>query len=179
MTPGDIADIESIFTSLGGQFTTPAAEILQKLKGIKAYVFDWDGVFNNGVKSGNSGSPYAEADSMGTNMLRFEYWMRQQELPVVAIITGASNKTAEYLGNREHFHGMFVNYSHKQKALEALCHKYKLKESEVAYFFDDILDIEVEQVERIANAVYLKGKISVNGRIIMATKFQVASIIKH
>jgi hypothetical protein len=50
--------IETIFTKLGGQFMSSMEALEIKLGGIKAFVFDWDGVFNNGVK--NIDNPEAE-----------------------------------------------------------------------------------------------------------------------
>ena len=76
---------ESIFEQIGGVFCTPADLLAEKLKTIKAFVFDWDGVFNNAVKNENKSSNFNEADSMGTNMLRFNHFIhnrvyRQQPL---------------------------------------------------------------------------------------------------
>ena len=79
---------EIIFTELGGSFCRPFAEFKERLAKIKAYIFDWDGVFNNGVKTGQSGSPFNEIDAMGTNMLRLGHWLKNNSLPVMAVITG-------------------------------------------------------------------------------------------
>jgi 3-deoxy-D-manno-octulosonate 8-phosphate phosphatase (KDO 8-P phosphatase) len=46
-------NLEELFTGLGGSFLTPPQEIGHRLKSIKAYLFDWDGVFNNGEKAEN------------------------------------------------------------------------------------------------------------------------------
>ena len=62
---------QHIFESEGGEFITPPFVLMEKLKNIKAIVFDWDGVFNEGVKGGGNHSGFSEIDSMGTNMLRF------------------------------------------------------------------------------------------------------------
>ena len=71
-----IQELEAIFTQLGAKFITPISEIDRKLTHIKAFVFDWDGVFNNGVKNENKSSNFNEIDSMGTNMLRFSYFLK-------------------------------------------------------------------------------------------------------
>ena len=42
--------IESLFKSVGADFIISAEEIKNKLKHIKAFIFDWDGVFNAGLK---------------------------------------------------------------------------------------------------------------------------------
>src|SRR4051812_22453306 len=114
---------EIIFTELGGRFCRPFAEFKDRLSKIKAYVFDWDGVFNDGVKpdsnrAAQGGSPFSEIDSMGTNMLRFGHWMATGELPFVAIITGEENPTAQYLAQREHFHAVYFKSANKLIAFE-------------------------------------------------------------
>ena len=55
--------ITDIYTSIGGNFITNEALMQEKLKSIKAFVFDWDGVFNNGEKSGGGSSNFNEVDS--------------------------------------------------------------------------------------------------------------------
>ena len=39
--------------------------LARQLHGIRALVFDWDGVFNDGWKDAQGGSPFSEVDSMG------------------------------------------------------------------------------------------------------------------
>ena len=39
-----------LFEKEGGEFITPPSSFIKKLKGVKAIIFDWDGVFNSGVK---------------------------------------------------------------------------------------------------------------------------------
>ena len=48
-----------------------------RLDKIKAFVFDWDGVFNNGAKDSEGASPFNEVDAMGTNLLRFNHHLRR------------------------------------------------------------------------------------------------------
>ncbi|MCY7352776.1 MAG: hypothetical protein LH606_19310 [Cytophagaceae bacterium] len=43
--------IQTIFEDLGGHFVTPAPKLAEKVARVKAVVFDWDGVFNDGVKT--------------------------------------------------------------------------------------------------------------------------------
>ncbi len=136
--------IEEQYTAIGAKFITPIEEISEKLKKIKAFVYDWDGVFNNGEKGGQIGSTYKEADSMGTNLLRFAFWLTHNEnLPQYGIITGANNPTAKQLADREHFPFAYIGTKDKGKALEHLCKTQNLKPEEIAFFFDDILDLSV------------------------------------
>jgi len=78
---------EITFTELGGTFCRPFAEFQERLSKIKAYLFDWDGVFNDGVKTASGGSPFSEVDAMGTNMLRFGHWLKTGALPFDVLIT--------------------------------------------------------------------------------------------
>jgi 3-deoxy-D-manno-octulosonate 8-phosphate phosphatase (KDO 8-P phosphatase) len=132
---------EIIFTELGGKFCRPFAEFKDQLSKIKAYVFDWDGVFNDGMKTGQSGSPFSEVDAMGTNMLRFGHWLKYKTLPTVAVITGEENPSAQFLVQREHFHAIYFKTANKLVAFEHFLKANNLKASEVAFVFDDVLDL--------------------------------------
>ena len=137
-------DIQEIFEKQGGQFISSASEIHNKLKSIKAYIFDWDGVFNMGTKDANGSSNYSEVDAMGTNMLRLGYWLaNNKELPIVSIITGENNKTAIYLAEREHFNHVYFNFKNKAIAFDHFLETFNLKPEEVAFCFDDILDFPI------------------------------------
>jgi 3-deoxy-D-manno-octulosonate 8-phosphate phosphatase (KDO 8-P phosphatase) len=135
--------IESLFTKAGGQFCIPAADIQRKLENIKAFVFDWDGVFNDGSKRDQTGSGFTEPDAMGTNILRFSYWLKNKSLPITAIITGEENESALFLAKREHFTSLFFKASNKLKSFEHFLNVNKLQAKEVAFVFDDVLDLAV------------------------------------
>jgi len=137
--------IEKIYLELGAQFVIPVNNISEKLKTIKAFVFDWDGVFNNGQKSSLVGSSFSEVDSMGTNLLRFSYFLKNNKPPLTAIISGEKNETAFYFSKRECFDYSFFKVGDKIAALNFLCEKENLHASEVAYFFDDVLDLPIAE----------------------------------
>jgi len=143
-------DLEQEFVKLGGTFLTPVKLISSSLTNIKAFVFDWDGVFNDGRKSSNSDSTFSEIDSMGINLLRFDYWLRNNRFPLVFIITGMKNHTAAEFSKREHFDGIFHNTKNKSEALESLCNNYKIIAKEIAFIFDDVLDIEVAKMSGLS-----------------------------
>lgn len=126
-----------------GSFITEPAVIQQKLEKIKAYIFDWDGVFNNGQKDEQGSSPFNEVDAMGTNLLRFSHYLRTGSVPVVAVISGERNKAAFALAGREHFHAVYCGIKYKPEALEHICNAYSLQPDEIAFFFDDVLDLSV------------------------------------
>ncbi len=133
-----------LFENLGGEFISSPSFIQEKLKEIKAFIFDWDGVFNSGTKGEGISSTYTEADSMGTNLLRFGYWLKNnQQLPIMAIITGENNLSAKKLAQREHFHHIYFKIPDKATALEYLLNTYQLKAKEIAFCFDDVLDFPI------------------------------------
>ncbi len=150
------------FTQLGGTFCCPEEELLERLSKIKAFVFDWDGVFNSGIKSQAQPSSFSEPDSMGQNMLRFAYWLQhQKQLPYTAIITGANNPTAQWFAQREHLHALYMGYPHKQIAIQHFAEQHQLKTEEIAFVFDDILDLSAVKlcglrilIKRTANPLF-------------------------
>lgn len=138
--------IEDTFSQMGGQFITPAKEIAEKLKHIKAFVFDWDGVFNNAVKSTGHPNGFSEADSMGINLLRYDYFYRNDQLPIAAIITGEKNPTAFDFAKRESFYSIYFKIKNKGEALEHFCKANHLQPENIAWFFDDVLDLSISKV---------------------------------
>ena len=139
----DFTDFQQIEQLFRGDFLAEPAVIYDRLVEIKAYVFDWDGVFNNGEKNENGSSPYNEIDSMGINMLRFNHFLREGQNPVVAVISGERNTAAFTLAGREHFHAVYYKIKNKSEALAHLCHAHNIQPHEVAFFFDDVLDLSM------------------------------------
>jgi 3-deoxy-D-manno-octulosonate 8-phosphate phosphatase (KDO 8-P phosphatase) len=133
-------DINTIISHFKGSFITPIQDMQEKLSRIKAYIFDWDGVFNDGVKDENGTSSFSEVDAMGTNMLRFNHYLRHNDVPIVAIISGERNSAAWILAKRECFHGVYSRIKLKTEALQHLCDKHGIRPEEVAFVFDDVLD---------------------------------------
>ena len=73
------------------RYITPKKELEKRMNGIRAVIFDWDGVFNDGFKDEAGGSPFSEVGSMGVNLLRFALWLKYGELPKAAVITVAEH----------------------------------------------------------------------------------------
>ena len=109
-------------------------------------MFDWDGVFNNGIKDENGSSPFSEIDAMGTNLLRFNYYIRNAETPLIAIISGEKNNAAFTLAKREHFYAVYYKTANKIKSLDHLCRQNNIEPTQVAFIFDDVLDFSVAQL---------------------------------
>ncbi len=117
--------------------------ISEKLKSIKLLVFDWDGVFNDGFKTDEKGSGFSEIDAMGTNLLRFSQYLRTNGLPKSIILTGLNNHLARQFAQRESFDAIYFGFKDKTVALEHIKLTYDVKEEEVAFFYDDVLDLSV------------------------------------
>lgn len=133
---------EDIFTSNGGKFITLAAQLQDKLRNIKAILFDWDGVFNGGEKGGLPSS-FSEVDSMGINMLRFGYFMMNGHIPYTAIVTGETNQAGFKWAKRERFDNVFYQVKNKVDLLPILKREHNIEPDEVFFVFDDILDLSL------------------------------------
>lgn len=126
---------------MGGEFFTSPGDLQGKIQGIKAFIFDWDGVFNDGVKADTGGSPFSEVDSMGLNMLRFSYFLEYGFIPEIFLVTGENNPSALHLAEREHFRAVYLNAKVKTEALAHMLKYVETDSSQMAFMFDDILDL--------------------------------------
>lgn len=145
------------FLELGTELFFSHDELKSKLHGIRAVLFDWDGVFNDGWKDLEGGSPFSEVGSMGVNMLRFGLWMQNgQQLPHSAIITGQHNPHAERFAGREKIHGLYMGFIDKREAFDAFLKQHGLKDEEVAFFFDDAIDLAV--ADRCGLRILMRGQ---------------------
>lgn len=133
-------DLEK-FEKAGGEFLIPKADLVKKISGLKAFIFDWDGVFNNGIKAGKEGSPFSEVDSMGLNMLRFSYYLKFNLIPKIYLVTGEHNPSALHLSNREHFDAVYLKSKVKTAAFEHILNGAEFVASQSTFMFDDILDL--------------------------------------
>lgn len=136
--------IEQAFVAHGGEFMTAFGTIQEKLKQIKVWIFDWDGVFNNGIKDEQTGSVFSEPDAAGSNYLRFGHWLvNEQKMPIAMIMTGANNPAAFRFAEREHFDAVYLKVLNKTDALQHLETAFDVKPNEIAFVFDDVLDLGV------------------------------------
>lgn len=139
-------EVLALFVAQGGQPLLTASALAAKAAAIESVVFDWDGVFNDGKKGGGVVSGFSEADSMGTNMLRFGLWLRRKQLPTCAVISGEKNLAAVEFAGREHFDAVYSAVRDKHLALEHLCDLHRLKTEQVACAFDDINDLAMARL---------------------------------
>jgi len=138
-----MTSIEFVFKNLGASFITTASKLTKKLNEVEGLIFDWDGVFNSGIKSGEFTSTFSEVDSMGINMLRFAYWLKHKKIPYTAIISGQNSQTAVEFAKREHFNEIFCSFKDKKQTLPIIKNTAKLKAGKLCFVFDDIIDVTV------------------------------------
>jgi 3-deoxy-D-manno-octulosonate 8-phosphate phosphatase (KDO 8-P phosphatase) len=129
------------FRSAGGDFVASPAVLSEKLAGVHALVFDWDGVFNVGGKGASGGGGFSEPDSMGVNLLRYGFWRRDRRLPVTAIVSGEQTLDALQFAEREHLQATYVGVRDKRVALRHLCDAHGIEPDAVALVFDDVNDL--------------------------------------
>lgn len=136
-----MSHLTQIFTEIGGEFVLPEATLIERMKHIKAFVFDWDGVFTDAGKDHLLQSRFNEADSMGTNLLRFSYYLINKDIPTTAIISGEKNSAAFTFVDRERFHASYSKFANKIDAAKHLCKTHNIELNQIAYVFDDVLDL--------------------------------------
>lgn len=122
-----------------------------KLKDIKLIIFDWDGVFNNGYKIDGKSSNFSAVDSMGVNMLRYSFWLKNGEIPKVAIMSGDKNEMAKEFAEEQNIENVIINCKNKLVGLDNLLQEYQgaIKPENVAFFFDDILDLKLAEYVKL------------------------------
>ena len=152
-----MTNIPHIFEGQGGRFITSPKIMIEKIRKIKAFVFDWDGVFNDGLKSENGSSLFNELDAMGTNLVRFGAWYSQNRMPQILIISGERNPQAIQLVKRDHFDAFYFKIRYKIDALNHFMEQHNLKPDEIAFFFDDALDLSVAEVCGLRIMIQHKG----------------------
>ena len=152
-----------IFQKKGGEFVSSPFLVKDKLRNVKALLFDWDGVFHSGYKNETRSSSFSEADSMGANMLRFGLYLEQMNtLPFTGIITGENNPTAVFWAKREHLDVVVEGAKDKRAIVEYLQREKGFLPEEIMFVFDDILDLSLAQrvgtrflIQKPANPLFL------------------------
>jgi 3-deoxy-D-manno-octulosonate 8-phosphate phosphatase (KDO 8-P phosphatase) len=139
-------DFNQITTLFKGQFLIEPADIQKRLAAVRALIFDWDGVFNNGIKNENGSSAFSEVDAMGTNLLRFCHYLHSKNPPFTAIISGEKNELAFSFARREHFNEVYYGIRHKREAVHHICKFHNLDPGQIAFIFDDVLDFSAAEI---------------------------------
>ena len=110
-----------------------------KLKQIKLFLFDFDGVFTSGKKGEN----FNQRDLMGISMLQFGYYLISKKIPEIGIVTGENNKIAKNLAQREHFNYLFLGVKDKKSILKFLEKERGVSLSKTVIVYDDINDLSL------------------------------------
>ncbi len=131
------------FIQKGGKFLIDKNSLIDKFNTVKAFIFDWDGVFTDGFKDAELQSHFNESDSVGLNLLRFSYFLKHSHHPIIAFISGEKNLSAFTLAKREFIHRHYFKIPHKALAFEHLCQSFNISEKETCFVFDDILDLSI------------------------------------
>lgn len=131
----------NMFAERGGEFLISYADFVAKASNIKAIAFDWDGVYNSGVKGNDVYSNFSEVDSMGLNILRFGYQLYTGKILCAGIISGMNNLSTEIFIKREHLDFKCLGFKDKNEGFQHVIKEYNILPSEVAFVYDDILDL--------------------------------------
>jgi 3-deoxy-D-manno-octulosonate 8-phosphate phosphatase (KDO 8-P phosphatase) len=139
-----LQDLQQSFTQLGAEFISPLTVLSRKQLACRAYLADWDGVFNNGHKASTTlGSSFSEPDAMGLNMLRFSSWLRHDRMPTMGIVTGELNPASFSLALRDHYDFVFFRVNHKTMALDWLNRERGMADHHIGFMMDDVLDLSI------------------------------------
>ena len=83
---------------------------------------------------------------MGTNLLRFAWWLRDRgRLPFTGILTGQDNPAAVRLAEREKFQAVYRGFLNKRTALDDIRTRFDIRPEQVCFLFDDVLDLGVAE----------------------------------
>lgn len=146
MAEPDATELAELVALFGRERFVAAPEALKaRLAGVRGLILDWDGVLGTGAKGPDAPAVFNEIDAMGLNLLRFALWRRQGALPPVAVISGQHDPAAEALAAREHLDAVYLGFLDKRLALEHLCAAQRVSPAELAFFFDDVLDLAVAE----------------------------------
>ena len=140
-----IEHLRDAFENAGGVFVTAIPSLAEKLKKTRVCLFDWDGVFNDGIKSEHVPSGFSEADSMGLNLMRYALWRQAERLPLFILLSGQPNAAAEYFAERENFNAVYTNFKRKEEVFARILERYECLPEEVAFFFDDAIDLSIAE----------------------------------
>jgi 3-deoxy-D-manno-octulosonate 8-phosphate phosphatase (KDO 8-P phosphatase) len=79
-------------------------------------------------------------------MLRYNHYLLTGANPYVAVVSGEHNKIAFKFAQREHFHAAYYKIADKSQALEHICKAQNLQPHEIAFVFDDVLDLAIAKL---------------------------------
>ena len=114
-----------------------------KLKDIKAFILDVDGVLTDGgmyySKEGDVMKRFHARDGMGVSLLR------KNNIPTI-IVTKEKNEIIKKWAEKMKVKKLYDGIQKKEKILEKICKEYSVKPLEVAFIGDDINDLELLKI---------------------------------
>ena len=149
----ELTQLEDAFVDIGGHFLKSAFDLREKMSSIKAVVFDWDGVFNNGEIDAEESNTYSLIDAQGIDSLRFGFFKAHSRMLLTAVISEVKNDGCKAWANRYNADEVYLNAMDKKKALLHFCDKHNLKPEEVIFVYDDVKDLAAAAVAGIKLAV--------------------------
>lgn len=156
MTAAERAVVRA-FRTRGGRFVLRPSSLIARARTVRAFLFDWDGVFNDGFKLREGTSGYAEPDAMGVNLLRYGYYRLHGEMPLMGIVTGERNPAAREFAMRMKLAAYFEGVMDKSHAVAEILEKSDLSTSDLAWVFDDVNDLHVADACRLRILVNRPG----------------------
>lgn len=161
-TTMDLAEFETHFIDIGGQFLTSTYNLKQKLLNLEALVFDWEGVFNEGTHQPKGLEKYSAVDALGVKMIRYAYFLTHGKNLPMAVFSVSANAGATAFCQAENGQAVYTKLTNKEEALRHFCKTNGFNANGVAYFFDDTDDLATAShagikiaVGRLANPIFL------------------------
>jgi 3-deoxy-D-manno-octulosonate 8-phosphate phosphatase (KDO 8-P phosphatase) len=118
----------------------PTAQLLKRIRKIKAFILDVDGVLTDGgityISDGTEMKTFSALDGQGVKLA--------QELGIrFAIITGHGSEVVERRARELNITDVYLNSINKLVSYEDFKQKHDLQDDEVIFMGDDVLDIPV------------------------------------
>lgn len=149
----ELTQLEDAFVDIGGHFLTSAFDLREKMENMKAIVFDWDGVFNDGRKDITGSSNYSVIDTAGVDLLRLGYFLANKAMLKIAVMSDTDNLLCLQLAKKEHYDNVYLNVEDKEEALRHFCNKHDIDVDEIIFVYDDVSDLKVTEHVGIRLAV--------------------------
>ena len=115
----------------------------ERLKDIKAFVFDVDGVFSSNIYLHPSGDMYRSMNTKDGYALQYAI---KKENFLAGIITGGYSESVKSRFNGLGITDVYIKSTNKLDDFEDFMYKYNLKPEEIVYMGDDLPDYEIMKI---------------------------------
>ena len=117
-----------------------SAEIIERAKKVKLLVLDVDGVLTDGrIIYGNYGD---ELKNFDVNDGLGIFMVRKSGIKCI-VVTAKASKVVTKRAKELRIDRVYGNFHYKIKALKKICKKFRVKEEEICFIGDDVIDIPV------------------------------------